>query len=170
VVRQTKYEYLRVIGVVCPETGRAEGLLSPRLNVAVINVFMAEFSESLPEDEHAVMIWDGAGFHTGKKVVVPDNVTLMVFTPYCPELNPIESPCQTQSAECAPRWNICPRRIDMPPKIQYPGTCSAVVAGRGCVAEMNATDSDASCWPTPWRQVCVPEKVVRRRWKGPPFR
>jgi len=91
VVRQTEYEYVWVIGAVCPETGRAEGLLSPRLNVDVINVFLSEFSVRLPEDEHAVMIWDGAGFHTGKKVVVPDNVTVIVLPPYSPELNPIEN-------------------------------------------------------------------------------
>jgi len=91
VVRQTEYEYVWVIGAVCPQTGRAEGLLSPRLNVDVINTFLSEFSERLPEDEHAVMIWDGAGFHTGKKLVVPANVTLIVLPPYSPELNPIEN-------------------------------------------------------------------------------
>ena len=91
VVRQTEYQYVWVIGAVCPKTGRAEGLLSPRLNVDVINVFLSEFSQRLPEDEHAVMIWDGAGFHTGKRVVVPENVTLIVLPPYSPELNPIEN-------------------------------------------------------------------------------
>ena len=91
VVRQTEYEYLWVIGAVFPETGRAEGLLSPRLNVAVVNVFLDEFSQSLPENEHAVMIWDGAGFHTSKKVIAPDNVTPIVLPPYSPELNPIEN-------------------------------------------------------------------------------
>jgi len=61
------------------------------LNVDVINVFLSEFSQRLPEEEHAVMIWDGAGFHTGKRVVVPENVTLIVLPPYSPELNPIEN-------------------------------------------------------------------------------
>jgi len=91
VVRQTEYQYLWVIGAVCPETGRAEGLLSPRLNVDVINAFLAEFSEAIPEDKHAVMIWDGAGFHTSKQLVVPDNVTVIKLPPYSPELNPIEN-------------------------------------------------------------------------------
>lgn len=91
VVRQTAYEYVWVIGAVCPTTGRAEGLLSPRLNAEVINVFLAEFSDRLEEDEHAVMVWDGAGFHTSKKVVVPPNMTLVVLPPYSPELNPIEN-------------------------------------------------------------------------------
>ena len=63
-VRQTEYEYLWVLGAVCPETGHAEELLSPRVNTDVINVFLREFSATLASDEHAVMIWDGAGFHT----------------------------------------------------------------------------------------------------------
>jgi transposase len=40
VVRQTEYEYLWVIEAVCPETGHGEGLLSPRLNTEVIQVFL----------------------------------------------------------------------------------------------------------------------------------
>jgi len=35
-----------------------------------------------------VLIWDGAGFHTGEDVVVPSNVSLIQLPPYSPELNP----------------------------------------------------------------------------------
>jgi len=90
-VRQTDYEYLWVLGVVCPETGQAEGLLSPRLNTDVINVFLREFSATLSEEEHAIMLWDGAGFHTGKQLCVPENVTPIQLPAYSPELNPIEN-------------------------------------------------------------------------------
>ena len=90
-VRQTDYEYLWVLGTVCPETGQAEGLLSPRLNTDVINVFLQEFSATLSVEEHAVMLWDGAGFHTGKQLCVPENVTLIRLPAYSPELNPIEN-------------------------------------------------------------------------------
>jgi len=90
-IRQTEYEYLWVLGAVCPETGRAEGLLSPRLNTDVVNIFLEEFSRALPCDEHAVMIWDGAGYHTSKKLRVPANITLLPLPPYSPELNPIEN-------------------------------------------------------------------------------
>lgn len=90
-VRQTEYEYLWVLGAVCPETGHAEGLLSPQLNTKVINSFLKSFSETIPEGEHAVMIWDGAGFHTSKALKVPENVSLVQLPPYSPELNPIEN-------------------------------------------------------------------------------
>ena len=91
VVRQTEYEYLWVLGMVCPETGQAEGLLSPRLNTDVINVFLREFSATLSAEEHAVMVWDGAGFHTSKRLCMPENVTPLQLPAYSPELNPIEN-------------------------------------------------------------------------------
>lgn len=91
VVRQTEYEYLWVLGTVCPQTGHAEGLLSPRLNTAVVNVFLKQFSASIPQNEHAVMIWDGAGFHCGGSLRVPANMTLIQLPAYSPELNPIEN-------------------------------------------------------------------------------
>jgi len=90
-VRQTEYDYLWVLGAVCPETGQAEGLLSPNLNTKIINVFLAQFSQTLAADEQAVMIWDGAGFHTSKQLIVPANITLIKLPPYSPELNPIEN-------------------------------------------------------------------------------
>ena len=90
-VRQTEYQYLWVIGAVCPETGHAEGLLSPQLNTKIVNEFLAQFARTLPADEQAVMIWDGAGFHVAKELCVPENVTLVRLPPYSPELNPIEN-------------------------------------------------------------------------------
>jgi transposase len=90
-VRQTQYDYLWVLGAVCPETGQAEGLLSPRLNTDVINIFLRQFSDALAENEHAVIIWDGAGFHRAARLVVPANISLIELPPYSPELNPMEN-------------------------------------------------------------------------------
>jgi transposase len=90
-IRQTEYEYLWVLGAVCPETGHAEGLLSPQLNTKIVNEFLAQFARTIPVDEHAVMLWDGAGFHVSKQLRVPDNVTIVTLPAYSPELNPIEN-------------------------------------------------------------------------------
>jgi transposase len=90
-IRQTEYQYLWVLGAVCPETGHAEGLLSPQLNTKVVNTFLELFSQAIPENEHAVMVWDGAGFHTSGSLTVPENVSLVKLPPYSPELNPIEN-------------------------------------------------------------------------------
>jgi transposase len=90
-VRQTEYEYLWVLGAVCAESGHAEGLLSPRLNARIVNLFLQQFSQTLAADQHAAMIWDGAGYHVSGQVKVPANVTIIQLPPYSPELNPIEN-------------------------------------------------------------------------------
>ena len=87
-LRQTEYEYLWVIGAACPETGRAEGLLSSTLNTEIINVFLSQFAATLPADEHAVMVWDDAGFHRSGQLAVPPDITLIQLPSYSPELAP----------------------------------------------------------------------------------
>lgn len=90
-VRQTEYRYVWVSAAVCPETGLAEGLISPRMNVETVNAFLEQLARRIGPDEHAVMLWDGAGFHTGKKIKMPADVTPLTIPPYSPELNPIEN-------------------------------------------------------------------------------
>jgi transposase len=90
-VKQTEYEYLWVVGAVCAETGQAEAILAPQLNTDVMNAFLQEFARALDPDVHAVLIWDGAGFHRSGKLRVPANVSLVELPPYSPQLNPIEN-------------------------------------------------------------------------------
>jgi transposase len=90
-VRQTQYDYLWVIAAACPATGASTGIIMPGLDSEAINVFLAEFSRRLAPDVHAVLIWDGAGFHVAKALEVPENVSLIRLPPYSPELNPIEN-------------------------------------------------------------------------------
>jgi putative transposase len=90
-VRQTQYDYLWILSAVCPQTGSCHGLLAPFLNTDVITVYLREFSKSLAPDVHAVLVWDGAGYHTSHEVKIPDNVTLLQLPPYSPELNPVEN-------------------------------------------------------------------------------
>ncbi len=52
--------------------------------------FLQRFSQTLDGDEHAVMVVDGAGWHTSNDLAVPPNVTMLRLPPYSPELNPVE--------------------------------------------------------------------------------
>ena len=74
-----------------PATGAMSAVIMPTLNTEVVNLFLEQFSRELPAGVHAVLIWDGAGFHTGEDVVVPSNVSLIQLPPYSPELNPVEN-------------------------------------------------------------------------------
>jgi transposase len=80
-----------VIAAACPATGAAAGIIMPNLDTDVINLFLGEFSRQLAPDVHAVLIWDGAAFHTSGSLEVPSNVSLIRLPPYSPELNPIEN-------------------------------------------------------------------------------
>ena len=91
VIKQCRYQNVYVVGAVCPETGHAEGLISTHLNTDVINAFLEEFSETLAENVQAVMIWDGAGYHSASsRLKVPANISLIDLPAYSPELNPVE--------------------------------------------------------------------------------
>ena len=90
-VRQTQYDYLYVLGAVCPASGQSVGLLAPYLDTNIVNRFLAQFAQELQPGVHAVMIWDQAGFHTSKTLNVPANITLIALPPYSPELNPAEN-------------------------------------------------------------------------------
>ena len=90
-VRQIGYTSLYVLAAVCAATGATSALIMPALNAEVINLFLEQFSRGLPAGVHAVLIWDGAGYHTSADLVVPGNVSLILLPPYSPELNPVEN-------------------------------------------------------------------------------
>jgi transposase len=90
-IQQLQYEYLYVFSAVCPETGQASGLITPQINTDTMNVFLEQFSKELPDDAHAAMILDQAGWHMAKALKVPANVTLIHLPPKSPQLNPTEN-------------------------------------------------------------------------------
>jgi len=89
--RQTQYQSLYVFSAVCSKTGDACGLITPNVNTQTMNGFLEQFSRELPEDAHAVMVLDQAGWHTASTLQIPANVTLVHLPPKSPELNPTEN-------------------------------------------------------------------------------
>lgn len=90
-VCQQRYDYLYVLGGVCPQTGQTAGLLSPYLNTDIVNRWFEQLSKEMDDDVHVALIWDQAGYHTTDHLQVPDNVTLIPLPPRSPELNPVEN-------------------------------------------------------------------------------
>ena len=90
-LRQTKYEWLYVIGAVYPHTGQSIDLLSPYMNAKIMDIYLQQFSREFAPDVHAVLIWVQAGYHKSKELKIPQNVTIIPLTPYSPELNPMEN-------------------------------------------------------------------------------
>ena len=88
--KQTAYANLHVLTAVCPATGRAEGLVTPKLNARVVQTFLDGLSATIPAGTHALLVWDGAGYHVAKALRVPVNLSVLKLPPYSPELNPVE--------------------------------------------------------------------------------
>ena len=57
-----------------------------------MNEHLVEVSTQVSPDAHAVLVCDSAGWHQrGKRLRVPDNITLLPLPPYSPEPNPVEN-------------------------------------------------------------------------------
>ena len=90
-VRQTQYGFVYVLAATCAATGQAEGLIAPRLDTGIVNVFLVQLSKTLEPGVQAVLVWDGAGYHRSNDLICPSNITLLSLPPYSPELNPVEN-------------------------------------------------------------------------------
>ena len=90
-IKQTKYDWLYVLGAICPATGQSVGMISPHIDAKIVSIFLQEMSRQIERNVHIVLIWDRAGFHSPHAVQVPENITLMPLPPYSPELNPTEN-------------------------------------------------------------------------------
>jgi len=62
----------------------------PEANTATMQIFLDQFSRSLPENEVAIMYADQAGWHGSKALRVPENVILLPIPAYTPEVNQVE--------------------------------------------------------------------------------
>jgi hypothetical protein len=61
-----RYSFTYVFAAVEPATGREFCLVLPAVSTAAMNEFLRRFAATLPQDEHAVMVLDGAGWHSGR--------------------------------------------------------------------------------------------------------
>ena len=85
-----RFAWAYLFAAVEPATGADVALVLPRADTAAMNLFLAEFAAGLPEDVHAALALDRAGWHGAQALAVPANVTLVPLPPYSPELNPVE--------------------------------------------------------------------------------
>ena len=60
-----------------PSTDNTFALVMPHAGTAGMQEFLNQFSKTIAEDEHAVMILDQAGWHGSNALAVPANVTLV---------------------------------------------------------------------------------------------
>ena len=90
-VRDTRYEWAYIFGAVCPARAATAALVLPYADTEAMNLHLAEIARAVAPGAHAVLVLDGAGWHGGGELVVPDNISLLTLPPYAPELNPVEN-------------------------------------------------------------------------------
>ncbi|WP_176463261.1 IS630 family transposase [Vibrio sp. 03_296] len=90
VVKQQQFEYAYLFGSVCPARGIGEAMVVPWVNKNIMVEHLKQLSTVTEKGRHAVVIMDGAGWHTNDIAEPFDNVSITKLPPYSPELNPIE--------------------------------------------------------------------------------
>jgi len=90
IVRQQQFTAAYIFGAVCPENGKAAGLVMPKANTEGVQGHLDIISEAVTANKHALLIVDRAAWHLTEKLNIPDHITIMPLPPYSPELNPVE--------------------------------------------------------------------------------
>lgn len=87
-----RYKWLYVYALVRPSTGQRWWCLLPTVSAAAMSVALAHFArdERIDATHRAVVVWDGAGWHTAAALVVPEGIDLVPLPPASPELQPAE--------------------------------------------------------------------------------
>lgn len=91
-VRDNRHDSVYLFGAICPERAVGAAIIMPAVNTEAMNEHLIEIAAMVAPGSHAVLVCDGAGWHQpGRRLRVPDNITLLRLPPYAPELNPMEN-------------------------------------------------------------------------------
>jgi putative transposase len=89
-MRELHHEALYLFGAVCPERDAGVALVLPMVSAAARQAMLAELSQAVAADAHAVALMDRAGWHVARALDIPTNLTPVFLPAYSPELDAIE--------------------------------------------------------------------------------
>ena len=90
-LRDRRFNWAYLFGAVCPARGVGAALALPTVNIEAMNKHLIEIGKCVSAGAIALLIVDGAGWHSSPKLAVPANIVLLKLPPYAPELNPAEN-------------------------------------------------------------------------------
>ena len=91
-VRDNRHDSAYLFGAVCPARATGAAIIMPAVNSEAMAEHLAEISIKVTAGAHAVVVCDGAGWHQpGRRLPIPNNITLLRLPSYAPELNPVEN-------------------------------------------------------------------------------
>jgi transposase len=105
-VIRPRYQWLYVVGFVCPESGQTVWWMVSTLDATVFRALLAAFAEErgLGENRRALLVLDGAGWHLGQEDTLPAGLDLLFLPAYSPELQPAEHLWSLTDAVLVNRW------------------------------------------------------------------
>jgi len=80
-----------LFGAACPARGVGAAIVMPEVNIEAMNTHLAEISRNVSVGAIALLILDGAGWHSSPRLKIPENIVLLRLPPYAPELNSLEN-------------------------------------------------------------------------------
>ncbi|MFC3230193.1 transposase [Marinibaculum pumilum] len=83
-------QWAYIYSAVRPATGDDFTLVPPGVNAGLMELFLTRFAAGLPDDVHAVLVLDIAGWRHARALHLPDNLSLVALPPKSPEFNPVE--------------------------------------------------------------------------------
>lgn len=101
-------------GAVEPATGESFFLQFTHVDTLCFQRFLDEFAKTFPDSLNILQV-DNGRFHSGKDLVVPENIILLFQPPYCPELNPIERLWEHLKADL--KWSSFKTLIQLQTKV-----------------------------------------------------
>jgi hypothetical protein len=90
IVQQQQFISAYLFGAVCPAKKKGAGIVMPKANTEAMQHHLEVISVTVEKNCHALIVTDGAAWHSTPKLLIPKNITLLVLPPYSPELNPVE--------------------------------------------------------------------------------
>ena len=71
--RDRRFEWAYLFGAICPERGTGAAIIMPEVNVAAMNEHLGEISRRVSVGAIALLVLDGAGWHSSPQLDVPAN-------------------------------------------------------------------------------------------------
>lgn len=89
-IQQQQFQYAYLFGAVCVTNGNSEAMVMPYANKEIMKKHLEQISNATAPDRYALVIVDGASWHSNDLETEFKNLSILKLPPYSPELNPIE--------------------------------------------------------------------------------
>ncbi len=85
-----RFQWLWLYGFVHPQSGQTYWWLLPKVNIELFNRVLLDFANHFDLGKHkqVILVLDRAGWHSSKRVEVPEGIHLSFLPSHSPELQP----------------------------------------------------------------------------------